>query len=262
MFNATTFTYDGVYSGIYGLLIAEFNPETVQSSMTFTPTVRAVKSAKSNRFSFAGIVYEEMPEFSFSIISEHRIPDILRRELLSWLTGRAGFKRLQIHQPEYQEYEYNCIFSAVEIIYVNGHCHGFNVTAKFDSPYCYGRPRKRTVNGTGEEVAVKLVNESDIVDGYVYPIVKFTARDAVDGKAISIINEWDAARPFEFCGLTPHEEVMVDNELKIITSSVGGDKLSGFSKNWLRLRRGVNELRIRIDGTVTIECPTYVLIGF
>ena len=33
-------------------------------------------------------------------------------------------------------------------------------------------------------------------------------------------------------------------------------------KNWLRLRKGENILNININGTVTIDCPQYIKIGF
>ena len=285
MFNATHFSYDGVYSGLYGLLIASFDSDTVDNTFAFAPTVKTVKSAKRNRFSFAGIEYEETPEFAFSVICPDVIPDILRREILTWLVGRKGFKRLQIHQPDYDGYEYNCIFSGAEIIYVNGNCHGFNLTATFDSPYCYGKPKKQRIKGNGDEIRIKVINESDIIDDYVYPIVKFSVKAPfIDGgvqKEISIINLNDPADPsgiraFEFSGLfendiiTHLDDVTVDNELKIITKSAHGDNaiipgadlLSRFNKNWLRFKRGVNELKIRINGEIYIETPAYILIGF
>jgi len=60
----------------------------------------------------------------------------------------------------------------------------------------------------------------------------------------------------------PTESIEIDNELKIITSNIGGDKLGEFNLNWLRLMRGPNEIRIRINGTCTIEWPMLVKIGF
>ena len=63
----------------------------------------------------------------------------------------------------------------------------------------------------------------------------------------------------------------VDNELKKITANKGGHLLQNFCymdgakmshKNWLRLRKGENILNININGTVTIDCPQYIKIGF
>jgi len=257
MLKATTFSYDGIFSGQYGLMIAGIDEDYVQDTTPFNYTVHAVKTKRAKRFSFSGIENEEMPQFQFSVISETPIPDIIRRELLRWLVGRNGFRKLQLHQPDYQDYEYNCIFAQAGLKYINGECHGINLTATFDSPYAYGRANKKTITSDGTDwVSVKIINDSDIVDDYIYPVVKFNA-------PISIINATDnVGRIFEYDNMTLTEKVEIDNELKIITSNIGGDKLGNFNLNWLRLIRGVNELRIQINGTCTIQWPTLIKIGF
>jgi len=266
MLSATTFTYDGEFSGKYGLIIAGIDQENVQDTAPFNFTIHAPKTRKAKRFSFAGLENEEMPQYEFSVISETPIPDIIRRELLRWLVGRNGFRKLQFHQADYNEYEYNCIFAQMGLRFVNGNCHGINLTATFDSPYAYGRTRRKTVTSDGSDwVSIKLINDSDVVDDYVYPIVKFSTKGLVDNISISIINASDKANPsrvFEYGATVPTETVEIDNELKIITSNIGGDKLGLFNLNWLRLVRGVNELRIKINGTCTIEWPTLVKVGF
>ena len=151
MLNATTFTYDGVFSGRYGMVIAEIDAENIQHTRPFEGIVRAVKTPKQKRFNYVGIEYEDMPRFQFHLMCEDPIPDLLRREMLSWLVGRNGFRKLQIHQPDYDNYTYNCIFEETQIIFVNGQCHGFILTATFDSQYCCGRPRKVSVKSDGAD---------------------------------------------------------------------------------------------------------------
>ena len=180
----------------------------------------------------------------------------IRREILSWLVGRKEFKKLQIHQIDLESYYYNCVFTDAEIVYINGRCHGFRLTANFDSPYAYGTPTKITV-GAGTHT-VRIENKSDIKDNYIYPIVQFT------GGSVDIVNTTDdSQRHFSFSGLVTTEVITVDNEVKFISSNIGGEKLSKFtSKNWLRLRPGYNTLNIVSTGTVTITCPHYVMIGY
>ena len=85
--------------------------------------------------------------------------------------------------------------------------------------------------------------------------------DTSDG-AVSIINITDnSTREFAFSGLNPNTTYIVDNELKIITGE-GRNLLEKFSKNWLRVLRGKNRLKIRVNGAVTISCPRYVKISF
>ena len=259
MFNATYFTYDGIFSGTYGLKIADFNTDVVIETPVFSPTLNVSKPATSNRFFHNGIVYESAPQYQFSIVSEQPIDDVIRREILAWLTGRKEFKRLYIHQPDLESYYYNCVFTDMQIIAVNGRCHGFRFTANFDSPYQYGEPTVVNIEGTGVSQKILINNRSDIIDGYTYPIVSFKSNTG----SIDIVNNTDDMnRHFILSGLLADEEITVDNELKYITSSRAGEKLSNFNKNWLRLRPGYNELNVSINGTGKIVCPTYVMIGF
>ena len=263
MFFAGYFTYDGIYSGEYGLRIAAFDDETVNTTEVYALTPVTSSPSKLKKFYYGGSKLDTPLSYEFTILSDGFIPDAPRREIIRWLLGRNTYRKLKIHQIDMEEYEFNCAFTSLDIVYARGHCVGFNVTAMFDSPYAYGKPRVMKVTGTGEKKTIKFINASDLVDGYVYPKVTFTVKQNTSDKAITILNKTDdVARPFEFGALTANEQVTVDNELRIITSSVSGDKLSSFNKNWLRLRQGVNELDVTINGEATIEAPKYVLIGF
>lgn len=257
MFNASYFTYDDICSAEYGLMIADFDDSSVVETAAFSPSLNTYKPSISNRLFHGGIVYDTNPTHQFSVISQQVIPDVIRREVLTWLVGRSEFKKLVIHQPDLEEYWYNCVFTNVDIIYVHGNCHGFRLTANFDSPYQYGRPSSVTVTGSGESQIVTITNKSDIIDNYTYPIVRLS------GSGLNIVNKTDdASRSFSLSGFSSNGEIIVDNEIKYIQNSSGGKCLAGFNKNWLRLRRGVNELEIAVDGTCTITCPTYVMMGF
>lgn len=260
MFNATYFTYDGVYSGAYGLKIASFDSDTVNETAAFAPTLNMAKSARSRRFLHNGIEYDDAPECTFSIISQEAILETQRREILTWLVGRSDFKKLYIHQQDLENYYYNCVFTNVDLIYVRGICHGFTVTAKFDSIFAYGVPKVVRVTGDGTLQSIKIINDSDIIDDYVYPMVSFTMADAGN---VSIVNTSEVVTSeFSFTNMRSGERVVVDNELKIIDSNIGGDRLSCFNKNWLKLQHGINILQIRINGTMEITIPTYAMIGF
>lgn len=256
MFGATYFTYDGVFSGVYGLTLADFNDSSVVETTAFSPVLLATKPTAANRFFHNGVVYDSAPQFSFSVISETEINDICRREILSWLVGRNEYKRLELHHDGIENYYYNCVFTDTQIIFVHGRCHGFRLTANFDSPYAYGRPTQVIVPSGSHTVIIE--NKSDIKDDYVYPVVKFT------GGGVDIVNETDDPdRHFKFADLNPLDVVTVDNEVKHISATLGGEKLSNFtSKKWLRLLGGRNTLRIESMGEVTITCPNYMMIGF
>ena len=147
MFSATYFTYDGTHSSVFGLQMLDFNDESVTETTAFSPVLTLNKTKASKRFFFGGIYYDQAPQHTFSVISATEVDDAKRRKILSWLVGRNSFKKLVIHQADLENYWYNCIFTNVDIIYIQGVCHGFRLTATFDSPYQYGQPRQNGVSG-------------------------------------------------------------------------------------------------------------------
>lgn len=255
MFSAKYFIYDNRLSADYGLQIVDFDDNAVKETDAFSPTLSLQKTPGSLRFYHGGIEYDSAPTCEFSVLSESEIPALLRGEILSWLVGRKQFKKLLFIGGDNDEFTYHCVFTSAKIIWINGRCHGFRLNAQFDSPYARGTPTILTV-GSGNHY-VSIINKSDIVDGYTYPMVVFNGE-------VDIVNRTDDGdRHFKFSGISPSDTITVDNEIKHIMSTTGGEKLSNFEgKNWLRLRQGGNFLRIESSGDVTITCPYYAMIGF
>lgn len=282
MLSATSFIYDGIPSSQYGLKIASFEDDSIKEVAYLAPAITTVKTKKSNKFYYAGVSYDDLPTYSFTILRDNRDPqqcgltinDQERREILGWLIGRKGFKDLVIDRTEGVNdgrihYEYKCIFNNAEIIYHCGKCIGFNVTAVFDSPFCYYKRTTGTRHGLGDrDLKVVIDNyDTDLWDDYSYPTIKFTSKGFVNADKLITVQNYtddpDGNRLFYFVG-SPFDagevEVAVDNEKKIITGS--GIELDSFSKNWLRLRRGNNTLKVRIEGDFEIIYTCYMKIGF
>lgn len=258
MFNATEFTYDGIYSEQYGLKIASFNSNVLEETPYVVPSVITAIAPKAKKYHFIDITYDSPPTYDFSVVSEVAIHEELLREILLWLDSRKGFKPLTIMQQGLDEFTYNCIFTVTSLIYHSGDCVGLNLSATFDSRYVTGKPIESIVFGNGGVQDIYIYNDSDNLDEYIYPMVEF---DTANG-AISIVNMTDdKTREFAFEGLSPNSIYKVDNELKIIAGS-GNDLLTKFSKKWLRILRGKNHLRVRVNGTATITCPRYIKIRF
>lgn len=262
MFNATTFSYAGISSSEWGLIIADFDNSNVMETEAFSPNLSLLKVPGQLRFFYGKVEYETAPTCEFSIIKENitgtdsvGITAEARAAIMSWLVGRNAFLPLTFHSGDNENYTYYCIFTGVKTIWVNGRCYGFRLTAEFDSPFARGKDDSIIIKpGTH---TVTLQNSSSL-DDYVYPIVTFT------GGSIDIVNNTDdSSRHFTFSGLNSLETVTVDNELNTITSTRDGEKLSYFtSKKWLRLRRGRNELTVTCPGEVTIKWPHYAMLGY
>lgn len=259
MFSATYFTYDGTHSSVFGLQMLDFNDESVTETTAFSPVLNLNKTKASKRFFFGGVSYDQAPQHTFSVISETKIDDAKRREVLSWLVGRNSFKKLVIHQTDLENYWYNCIFTNVDIIYIQGVCHGFRLTATFDSPYQRGEDVSMTFDDTNTGRSFTFNSRSDVVDGYVYPRITFSN---ISGNKLSITNLSDNRRFFEITGIKLGDHITIDNELRTIKSTSGKEYLSSFNKKWFRLCRGENNLVITCSGSGTITCPTYVMMGF
>lgn len=263
MFNATYFTYGGIFSGEFGLQIADFNEESVIETDTFSPSLNTIKIGSGRRFAHNGVTYENHPTHEFSILSERVIDDAVRRDILSWLVGRREYKTLVIHQSDLEQYWYKCVFTNIRNIYVGGHCHGFRITANFDSPYQYGSPTTIEVGGAGAERIVTITNKSDTLDEYTFPVVEITASNTIDSSTLQIVNYTDDAnRVCSVSGLNPGEYIRMDGEMRHIISDTGKGRLGDFNKNWVRLLKGANTIGITVHGVVKITCPQYAMLGF
>lgn len=263
MFNATYFTYGGIFSGEFGLQIADFNEESVIETDTFSPSLNTIKIGSGRRFAHNGVTYESHPTHEFSILSERVIDDAVRRDILSWLVGRREYKTLVIHQSDLEQYWYKCVFTNIRNIYVGGHCHGFRITANFDSPYQYGSPTTIEVSGAGAEQIVTITNKSDTLDEYTFPIVEITVSTSLDSSALRIVNYTDDSnRVCSVSGLNPREYIRMDGEMRHIISDTGKSRLGDFNKNWVRLLKGTNIIGVTVHGVVKITCPQYAMLGF
>lgn len=257
MIHSAYFSYDGVFSGDYGLQVMEFDPSTIEENEAFSPSLSTLKVPRLMRFYHGGIEYSTPPSCEFSIISELPILPEIRASVYRWLVGAKSFKPLQIHNEDMESFVFYCVFTKANTIYINGVCHGFRLTATFDSPYARGKATKVTVPG-GTHI-VTLRNKSDIPDGYVYPTVQYTSNSGI--KIINLTD--DASRAFTIESYGKEETVTIDCEMRLITGVESGNSaLSRFTeKNWLRLRPGNNTLQITSSGSVTVTCPWYAAIG-
>lgn len=180
MFGSQYFMYDDRDSSVYGLMLADFDDEAVVETAVFSPVLNTYKPANGYHFVHGGINYETPPQHRFSMISEAEIDDNYRRVILEWLTGRNGFKEFRLSDNRYYNYWYKCVFTDVDIIYIRGKCHGFRVTANFDSPYARidaGGRGDLICSLTTNEAATNVAFDDCPRDGFVDPLIVFTGSD-------------------------------------------------------------------------------------
>jgi phage-related protein len=131
-----------------------------------------------------------------------------------------------------------------------------------DAPWAWEFPKTLSYNFTGNEIKdfiTNIYNDSDN-NAYIFPIVEFGLNSI--GNSFSIENLDDDNHTFSFTGMSPMEEIYVDNDREILTSSTGLLRLSNFNKHWFRLKPGNNELHVVSGiGTVSITSQFARKIG-
>lgn len=295
-------TYNDVLSAKYGLRLGFFGSDSTEEGVIFSSEIQTQKAKNIKRFFITSINETQAPELEMTLLTDGIIPNIQKRQILAWLNSGNDFKKLVIHSPMLDQVYYMCKFREISEIKVSGQCVGFKMTVILNSPYQYGADS--VVNLKVEDYRnyeVAIVNKSDVLDDYIYPIVKFTINNGtrieitnltdrifykatasqpgsllvvkdstnIEGKKDMIhlkdvkgfnVGDYVIQRSFIMDNLPIRKEIVVDNELKIIEGD--GVFLSNFNKNWLRLKKGKNILRITVDGSVTVICPQLISVGF
>jgi hypothetical protein len=75
------------------------------------------------------------------------------------------------------------------------------------------------------------------------------------GGNITLTNIQDNNRQFQLTGLLANEVITINNDLQIITSSLGLPRLSNFNLNWFRLLPNLNT--ILVQGNISNLSMTY-----
>lgn len=259
MFTATYMIYNGIHSASYGLRIASFDNESLEETTISSPNISTSKSKYMNRFVITNVQEDATPEVEMTLVSEVLIDELTRRKIITWLRGGKDFQKMIVERPNCEDVYYMCKFRDIRELKVNGHCVGFKMTAVFDSPFQYGIDTTAELKDDNyDNKIVRIMNRSDFTDEYVYPQVSFKLSS---GNSIKIINlSDDTQREFVMSNLPTGVQITIDNELKIIYGE--GVTLANFNKNWLRLVKGKNRLKVTLQGELQISCPQIVSTGF
>jgi len=245
-FYGRTFIYDTICSETYGLYILDFEETGGLYESEAGSTVEPIEEwiyRKPKSYHFGNIQNTPL-EFDLSVASYDPIAGYDRGKIGKWLLGRGGFKKLQICEDDISNAYFNVICTSAKTIYVGNVQRGLKLHFRCDSPFAWEFPRTLTYNFTGNEIKnfnFDFYNSSED-SGYLYPIVDFTLNSI--GNGISIANLTTVDTAFTVAGISPNENVVVNNYLKTIVSDTGLLRLNYFNGCWLRLIPGVNILNV------------------
>lgn len=270
-FEGCGFAFDGVPASEFGLILYDFGSNTQgDSPIASTGEIISETLQKRARSYLYGVSQSKPLEFQlvFGVnrrsASAHKPLDRWDiQAITAWLTGHddGKWKWLEIEQPDLETVRYRCLISELTPISEGLETWGFSCRVTCDSPFGYTYPETYCYRLTGESKKILLFNRSSFHGAY-YPRLEIFLKG---GDGISIVNESDGERKFQFSGLAGFVPLIltVDNENQVIQADKRLPKsaYSYFNMNFFRLVRGDNSLVISGQGLIKIICEFPVNVG-
>lgn len=247
MFHGSAFIYDQTTSEMFDLRIfnLEFSGTGESQAIGTTTLIQKWLPNKKRPYHFNTSNVTPLT-FEMTIGSYNPLTATDRSRMGRWLLGKTQYKKLQIVSDDMLDSYFNVIFTDGGNFYSGNIAQGIKLFATCDSPWPWTLPRTKTFTFDGDvlqDYNFTFYNDSDD-NGYLLPDISFTISNNVSAGDFTLTNITDSSRAFTFTGLDQSEQITVDNDKQIITSSDGNLRLGDFNKNWFRLLPGNNQLNI------------------
>jgi len=245
-FHGQNFIFDSVPSENYGIVITSGSDNSQEPVADINPTTARIY--RRNKSFLYGVTPDPTLQFSINLNSITGEIDSVSFGLISeWLFGQQTYKKLQILQDDMSDVYFNCFFLKPEIVRYGNIITGLRASVTCDSPFAYTFPRTSTYTYATEPNESQILFDNLSHDSYyLFPKVSFTMTSSGGDVTLETVEE---GRTFTFEGLAANETITVDNDLQIITSSLGLLRLSKFNKNFLRFIKGRNTIKVTGDIT-------------
>ncbi|MCY9737448.1 phage tail family protein [Paenibacillus alvei] len=234
------FSYDGKYSRTYGIYNVRLDGSMYEENFSASRELHETTIRGNPVPYFHGVTYAPL-EFELTFAFSKKWDDKTISEVVRWLCGQTYYKPLFL--AENPSKIYYCICVDDPKIVHNGCREGYvKLKMRCDSPYVYSNIRTDKVldfssNPNGSPV--QFINYGDVICKPEITIEKVGAGD------ISIFNLSNKNMEFKFTGLADKEIVYVDNEREDIITNIPLEyRYDNFNNNYLKMVRGVNNLKI------------------
>lgn len=252
-FYATSFTYDGISSELYGLICAS-NDTSGSGSSSAGSDISILEDYLPRRETpyFYGVSFPTKLEFPVRFMSEDPIPRNRVSEIEKWLFGNIQYKELRLIQEDMDEFYFNCFFTSPTVVSSGNEIVGFQATATCDAPWGWGTTV--TVTKTGlSDTTTTIINLSDN-NRYTKPEITLTFATGQD--EVTLVNSSDTgSTAMVFEDVTSGEIITINNDLRMISSNreLIVDRFNG---KYLYLIPGTNTLTI--TGTIATMVISYI----
>jgi phage-related protein len=255
-FYGASFLYNGIASETYGLKIASLDSSGATSNAAGSNIdILEQRVLRKPIPYFLGVTLSPKLQFELSAYVDGEMDATMFASVSKWLFGQRSYKRFEVNQPDLAGMYWNVLFSDPKVEKVGNLIRGFSCKAICNAPFGFYYPKVVTYSFVDATVDSTVIfnNTSDDGNDYIYPSLTIVMNSQASPD-MSITNSDDGNRIFSFTDVSAGETLIVDCYRQTITSSTSLIRIGKFNKAFLRLKNGLNHLRIqgnvaRIDMT-------------
>ena len=261
----SSFIFDGIPSEGYELMMYDVGlPSDSDVAFASTGTIQEEVIGKRWKPYFYGLQRGTKLQLVLTFgVNQHRIDNgqFLDRteiaQIAAWLTGYDEYKFLSIDQEDMIGLRFKCIFTNLAIVPYGNVPWALRATVTCDSPYAYMLPEKFSQAVT--DTRIFMLRNLSSLSGYYLPKVIIRLDG---GNSFEVTNLSDNARSMAFFDLPDGiSEIAIDCNLGLITSNTYANMYEHWNKKFLRLKRGVNKIKVTGRGSIEITCEFPVNVG-
>lgn len=251
---SSDFSFNGITAKSLGLCLCSFDGTTETANAGSTLEITTAKAVGSHKWYSYGQEYSEPLSFAIHITKIDGTGFAMREKAMiaRWLLRIDGYKPFQFGSGDYMDIIFNARGENMKEIVV-AETQGIEVNFICESPFGFSPVIHKQYKITGDNQQFYFNNQSEEM-GYIYPKMKITVDADCD---ISIINQSDKNRVTTIHDCQAGEVITLDNELKIINTTIPlfHDIQNCFNYQWFRFYRGEFEQdnQLTISGLCTIK---------
>ncbi|EDS77140.1 conserved hypothetical phage-related protein [Clostridium botulinum C str. Eklund] len=183
-----------------------------------------------------------------------------RKKIAEWLYTDYYAPLLSLDNPEVIYY---CTPIDDGSRFDNGLFHGYiTVTMKCNAPYPFSPTYIEQYNHKQAISDIIEINNLSNISKYYYPEIQVHSEDT----SFKLVNLTNGGEELAFSNIDKGETIYINNQMKQIESDkkdFKGNKvyrLSNFNKNWFKLVKGINRIKVVGDVDVIFRCSYPITI--
>lgn len=248
------FEYDGIRSTEFGLQIIRLDPGIFSVPMASAKNIIEDENSRVMSPYFYRTKYQPLTfSLTFTTLDGVLTTEQLY-EICGWLFTNSYRPFVSSESPSKMLYCIGTNQSDFMTTGINSEGY-FTIEFRCRDPYYLTLPQIETfdLSDNTTSTTIQVSNYSNVGQDYYMPEIEFELLD--DSTAIEIYNLNDGNRKFKMSNLNLLESVYVNNNKKQIISSTGLYRLNKLeNKNWFRLVKGVNNLKVVGKCNLQFKC--------